>query len=618
MSHNHILYDSDPHFKIDADTRKITNESTRKTSLIQHDHNSERFTFEIKRYVEGHDLLSCNIVEIHYINVESNTKLTHVGVYSVDDLQTKEGDEDTLVCSWKVGRNATRLVGQLQFILRFSCVDDTGNVVYVWNTGVYNGITISSGIYNIDSDSDNPVPAYNFVTTINGDILKFFVGTQAQYDDLSDSAKQNLFAIITDEKINPPLIAQYTLESTKSIADIMNNFSGTFNINHFNRIPVIGDTFYIIGSSTIDDVSFTMTALITGFTGDGLYATFTAIEVVPIKASHAQDAITLYGGTPIYSGDLNNYKAVGNYFIPSDDDATKVANAPLTLEGYALAGQLKVVSGTGEKGDPSSEWNYLIQIYLTHRTEMFIRRGYQLGTTSVSWSDWKQFAGSGSHATSADNATCDSDGNIITDTYVKLQELVDGTVSAFSATYDSAGNHISYTYAKKDDLLDGSVVPLKATSAEHATNADNATHATSADESAHATNADNATHAFNATSANNAVSANKAERVEAIAQTVTMGGTNGVEINLDENSLYAISAGSFTCMMFISSDSACSSSLFFSTESEYSSNYFYYLKSESKLYVCGIKKDENKVGHTYGAPKCDKHYTLTIVKIAQT
>ena len=37
------------------------------------------------------------------------------------------------------------------------------------------------------------------ITTINGIALKFFVGTQAEYEALNDGQKQNLFAIITDD-----------------------------------------------------------------------------------------------------------------------------------------------------------------------------------------------------------------------------------------------------------------------------------------------------------------------------------------------------------------------------------------------------------------------------------
>ena len=205
MNHSHVLYDSDPRFKIDPISRKITNESSTKTTIVQHDHNSERFTFEVNRYVEGHDLSLCNVVEIHYLNIEANTKIVRAGVYSVDDLHVKDDDENAVVCSWLVPNNATQLVGQLQFLVRFSCVSDAGRVEYVWNTAPYTNISVSSGIYNSDAQSDNPVPPYNFVTTIDGQVLKFFVGTKAEYDLLTYEETQGLFAIITDDSTKEEL-----------------------------------------------------------------------------------------------------------------------------------------------------------------------------------------------------------------------------------------------------------------------------------------------------------------------------------------------------------------------------------------------------------------------------
>ena len=55
MSHNHNVIDTDAHYKIDGITRTIVNIDETKRELVQNDHNSERFTFEIPRYVDGHD-----------------------------------------------------------------------------------------------------------------------------------------------------------------------------------------------------------------------------------------------------------------------------------------------------------------------------------------------------------------------------------------------------------------------------------------------------------------------------------------------------------------------------------------------------------------------------------
>lgn len=141
LLHIDKIKDTDHHFEIDAITRSIKNVSGSKTTVIQHDHNSERFTFEIPRYIEGHDMMECNLVEVHYIN--ESTK----GGYIVNDLTVIEDDENRLKFTWLLTNNASSNVGVLMFSVRFACLQ--GNeAVYVWNTAPYKGITVSTGIYN--------------------------------------------------------------------------------------------------------------------------------------------------------------------------------------------------------------------------------------------------------------------------------------------------------------------------------------------------------------------------------------------------------------------------------------------------------------------------------------
>ena len=149
MAHLHSIYDSDLHFVIDPDTRVITNQMENKNSVIQFDHNSERFTFELPRYIEEHDMLSCNRVEVHYLNIESKTGNQREGVYEVQDLQVSPHDDKVVICSWLVSNNATQYAGTLNFVIRFACTQ--GDVVdYVWNTAVFKNYAVQNGLYNSD------------------------------------------------------------------------------------------------------------------------------------------------------------------------------------------------------------------------------------------------------------------------------------------------------------------------------------------------------------------------------------------------------------------------------------------------------------------------------------
>ena len=145
----HPVYDTDTHFTIDPISREMSNTACLKSCLIQHDHNSERFTFEVPKTIEGHDMSMCDSIQVHYINIDSQTKEQSAGVYEVDDMMlTEDPSGDRIYFSWLISHNATEHVGSLSFLLRFSCYGDDGFLSYVWNTSIYSGISISNGIDN--------------------------------------------------------------------------------------------------------------------------------------------------------------------------------------------------------------------------------------------------------------------------------------------------------------------------------------------------------------------------------------------------------------------------------------------------------------------------------------
>ena len=143
MAHTHAVIDSDNHFIINPVTREITNNS-KKVKLMQGDHASEIFTFEIPRYVDGHDMSLCNKIAIHYINIGKSG--SNPDVHIVEDASVDDAEEN-LVFSWLIYRTATKYPGTLNFLIKFSCITD-GVIEYQWNTDIFKGITISAGIDN--------------------------------------------------------------------------------------------------------------------------------------------------------------------------------------------------------------------------------------------------------------------------------------------------------------------------------------------------------------------------------------------------------------------------------------------------------------------------------------
>lgn len=147
MAHKHSVYDTNLHFIIDGNTRLVKNSTEAKVTLVQYDHNSERITFELPRYIDGHDMSLCTDTQVHYINIEKKTNRESVGVYECDDLQIAPDDENVVICSWLISKNATRFVGSLFFVIRFVCSEDR-EITYSWNTARHTGLSVTDGIYN--------------------------------------------------------------------------------------------------------------------------------------------------------------------------------------------------------------------------------------------------------------------------------------------------------------------------------------------------------------------------------------------------------------------------------------------------------------------------------------
>lgn len=152
MAHIHNVVDSDKYFVIDPITRRITNTSG-KISLMQLDHNSERFTFEIPRLIDNHDMSLCNKVEVHYINTDGI--FSNDGIYEVDDLSVSAGSEDKVTFSWLISQNVTQYVGDVNFAILYACTTDDV-IDYQWHTDICSGITVGETLNN----SNNIVTEY--------------------------------------------------------------------------------------------------------------------------------------------------------------------------------------------------------------------------------------------------------------------------------------------------------------------------------------------------------------------------------------------------------------------------------------------------------------------------
>ena len=140
MQHNDKIKDTDAYFEVDAITRQINNKTPTKIVLMQGDHNSERFTFSLPRFIEGHDMAESASAKLHYINASQNIE----GMYSMDDLQIDPDDNEKVICSWLISGNVTAKPGKISFLIEFECYE--GNVlVYSWHTMPHTSISVGEG-----------------------------------------------------------------------------------------------------------------------------------------------------------------------------------------------------------------------------------------------------------------------------------------------------------------------------------------------------------------------------------------------------------------------------------------------------------------------------------------
>lgn len=161
MSHIHNVIDDDRHFLIDPNTRTITRTAEADPVLIQCDHNSERFTFNIPKEIDGHDMTLCNRVQVHFINInkdDPNDFKASVCEINPSDLTPLSDDDDMLAFTWLIDQMGTSLIGPLNFAVRFMCTSQNVGadgemetvLDYAWNTKPYIGVNVSEGMDNTE------------------------------------------------------------------------------------------------------------------------------------------------------------------------------------------------------------------------------------------------------------------------------------------------------------------------------------------------------------------------------------------------------------------------------------------------------------------------------------
>ena len=157
-THTENLVDNDRKFLIDPQTRTIKNASCNK-ELVQYDSLSEVFTFEMPRYVEGHDMGTAKNVKVYYVNKGASEEV----VDSTDVTATRKNTDDTVIFSWAIPANATQYEGTLDFAVTFACPEVSPD--YIWSTKIYSGIVVNKGLRNSSEIIKRDPDAFDAILT---------------------------------------------------------------------------------------------------------------------------------------------------------------------------------------------------------------------------------------------------------------------------------------------------------------------------------------------------------------------------------------------------------------------------------------------------------------------
>lgn len=230
MALKHKVEDTDNNFSINPASRVIKNESVTKTLLVQYDHNSERFSFEIPKVVEGHEMDKCDKIEVHFVNIDAKTQQQSRGVYTVEDARVSDQDSSMLVFSWLISQAATKYVGSLNFLVRFTCLGDDGiTPIYIWNSAIHSGIMISNGLYNSEFVLEDYCDA---LEQWKAECTAFRLLDLQQTQQSDESEGENIWTA-TIEGLNPPqrnFVVRNGKDGAKFIKDGVELSKVTFSV----------------------------------------------------------------------------------------------------------------------------------------------------------------------------------------------------------------------------------------------------------------------------------------------------------------------------------------------------------------------------------------------------
>ncbi|MBQ7897617.1 MAG: hypothetical protein IJ323_04255 [Clostridia bacterium] len=180
---------------IDPVTRKISaKDGNEKLFVAKNDHNSTVLSFEIPKYIDGHDMSSEDtFIHIHFVNMDAeNNAKTSGGVCDVT-ATALESAEGVLSFSWCIPRIATRYAGVLSVGVTFECYENSegeAEEVYSWSSAPYGDIVVCN---SIDKGKEETEREYSYLVETCNAIVMSALKADLSYlvDEALETAKDS-------------------------------------------------------------------------------------------------------------------------------------------------------------------------------------------------------------------------------------------------------------------------------------------------------------------------------------------------------------------------------------------------------------------------------------------
>ena len=132
---------NEAYVSITAD-RKMNVEPDSYVAGVVGDHNANPVRIRFDRYVDGGDLSECD----HYYIAWQNPSAETSGRTEIDRAYVDPDNTNKMICVWLVDYLTCGNPGKLEITFQATKEDDSGNIVYQWQTELNNSMRVLDGI----------------------------------------------------------------------------------------------------------------------------------------------------------------------------------------------------------------------------------------------------------------------------------------------------------------------------------------------------------------------------------------------------------------------------------------------------------------------------------------